>query len=581
MEIPEPKFKPGVNVVNGFNFAPQFEEKNILSALSYKVRDDDIFIATYPKCGTTWTQQILVLIFDDGEPLVNQHLYSRIPFIEAMGAQTAETIQRPGGALKTHLPFEMVPYNPKAKYLFILRNPKDACVSFYYHTKLFKEYKFDGDFHDYLLCWLRGEVECGKYDKHTLSWWQHRNDDNVLVLLYEDMKSNIRDSILKIAKFIGEEYETKIRNNPEILEKIVKHSDINFMRETTNKVYEQRSRAHNSVAEDSDYKFIRKGIVGDWKRHFTPEDNILFERWFKEAFKGTEVEIVNGLNFPTPFQDENIISALNYEAKDDDLFIATFPKCGTTWTQQILVLIFDNGEPSVDVLLSTRSPFLEPMGAKAAESMQKPGAIKTHLPFNVVPYNKNAKYIYVMRNPKDACVSFYYHTLRVKAHEFEGDFHDYMLTWLRGEVEGGKYDKHVLDWWNHKNDDNVLILLYEDMKTNIRDAILKIAKFIGEEYESKLIETPEVIEKIVKYSDFNFMQETRNKQFEYKQGGDQQPEVKTKKVDFFRKGIVGDWKNHFTEEENILFENWFHECFKGTEIESLWDKYKIFEYRNK
>ncbi|RWS22084.1 Sulfotransferase 1C2A-like protein [Leptotrombidium deliense] len=290
MEISDPKFKLKLKVINGINFLPIFEDKNILSALSYKARDDDIFIATYPKCGTTWTQQILVLLFDDGEPLIDQHLYTRTPFLELMGAQAAEMIARPGGGLKTHLPFELIPYNPKAKYVCVLRNPKDACVSFYYHTKLFKQYKFEGDFHDYLLCWLRGEIEYGKYDEHVLSWWQHRNDDNVLMLLYEDMKSNIRDAILKIAKFIGYEYENKLRDNPEILEKIVKHSDISFMKQTTNKEYEKISRSDKAVSEDSDFEFIRKGIIGDWKNLFTDEENVLFEKWFQKSFEGTEIE---------------------------------------------------------------------------------------------------------------------------------------------------------------------------------------------------------------------------------------------------------------------------------------------------
>jgi aryl sulfotransferase len=35
----------------------------------YRPRPDDIIIATYPKCGTTWTQQIVsLLVFQTPEP---------------------------------------------------------------------------------------------------------------------------------------------------------------------------------------------------------------------------------------------------------------------------------------------------------------------------------------------------------------------------------------------------------------------------------------------------------------------------------------------------------------------------------
>ncbi|KAH8028650.1 hypothetical protein HPB51_017868 [Rhipicephalus microplus] len=57
----------------------------------------------------------------------------------------------------------------------------------------------------------------------------------------------------------------------------------------------------------------------------------------------------------------------------------------------------------------TRSPFMEMIGVGAVESMTRPGAIKTHLPFSKQPYSPQAKYVYVSRNPYDCCVSYFYH----------------------------------------------------------------------------------------------------------------------------------------------------------------------------
>merc|ERR1712002_933112 len=37
----------------------------------------------------------------------------------------------------------------------------------------------------------------------------------------------------------------------------------------------------------------------------------------------------------------------------------------------------------------------------------------------------------------------------------------------------------------------------------------------------------------------------------------------------FRKGIVGDWKNHFTDEDNIKWETWIKENIKGTGLEDV------------
>ena len=47
------------------------------------------------------------------------------PMIERMGAQFAGTVMRPR-ILKTHFAHTNVPWSPKGKYIFCVRNPKDC-----------------------------------------------------------------------------------------------------------------------------------------------------------------------------------------------------------------------------------------------------------------------------------------------------------------------------------------------------------------------------------------------------------------------------------------------------------------------
>ena len=42
---------------DGYLVAGGFPVEGFSSGLSYKAQDNDLFIVTYPKCGTTWTQQ--------------------------------------------------------------------------------------------------------------------------------------------------------------------------------------------------------------------------------------------------------------------------------------------------------------------------------------------------------------------------------------------------------------------------------------------------------------------------------------------------------------------------------------------
>ena len=67
--------------------------------------------------------------------------------------------------IKTHLPLEFLP--PKlldtCKVIFVGRNPKDACVSFYHHQAMKPEYHMKGNFSDFAGLYLKGAVEYGNY----------------------------------------------------------------------------------------------------------------------------------------------------------------------------------------------------------------------------------------------------------------------------------------------------------------------------------------------------------------------------------------------------------------------------------
>ncbi len=67
--------------------------------------------------------------------------------------------------IKSHLPLEMLP--PKlldtCKVIFVGRNPKDCCVSYFHHTNLIPSYNFKGDFDDFADLFLNDELEYGSY----------------------------------------------------------------------------------------------------------------------------------------------------------------------------------------------------------------------------------------------------------------------------------------------------------------------------------------------------------------------------------------------------------------------------------
>ncbi|GFT07943.1 sulfotransferase 1C2 [Nephila pilipes] len=122
-KVRKPKI-PFYQDVEGYRIPGLFSSETYMSALGYKPRPDDLFIVTYPKCGTTWVQNIVACIFRDGKSFQSAlEFLTETPFLEMTGAETVENTKRPC-AIKTHLPFHVAPWSPAAKYIFVARNPK-------------------------------------------------------------------------------------------------------------------------------------------------------------------------------------------------------------------------------------------------------------------------------------------------------------------------------------------------------------------------------------------------------------------------------------------------------------------------
>ncbi|KAM6178228.1 sulfotransferase 1C4-like [Rhynchocyon petersi] len=278
------------------------------------------------------------------------------------------------------------------------------------------------------------------------------------------------------------------------------------------------------------------------------------------------VDYVRGILLPTP-TCETWDQIRNFQAKPDDLLISTYPKAGTTWTQEIVDLIQNKGdiEKSKRAPTHIRIPFIEwtvpgmGSGLERAEAMPSPRTLKTHLPVDLLPpsfIEKNCKIIYVARNPKDNMVSYYHFHRMNKGLPNPGTWDEYFESFLTGKVCWGSWYDHVKGWWEAKERHQILYLFYEDMKKNPKQEIQKLAEFLG----SKLDD--ETLDKIAHHTSFDMMKQ--NPMANYSS-------VPTEFMDhsispFMRKGAVGDWKNHFTVAQNERFDEDYKKNMANTSL---------------
>ena len=258
---------PRYTVHDGFRMPMGFPVGGFDSGQRYRAAAGDIFVATYPKCGTTWTQYIVYLLLHAAEPLpADRKIEEVFPHLEEVGAEAINALTEPR-LIKTHLPLVRTPWNDAARYIYVARNPFDCAVSFYHHTRGFvKHYDFAaGTWDAFFECFLRGEVDFGDYFEHLASWSAKRMAPNLLWLTYEDMLADPASAVRSIGRFLGGAAGAAASDSA-TLDRVLAHSSFASM---------SRDQLRWASARPADMPgFVRKGVVGDWRNHFSRQQAV-------------------------------------------------------------------------------------------------------------------------------------------------------------------------------------------------------------------------------------------------------------------------------------------------------------------
>jgi hypothetical protein len=240
--------------------------------IDYVPREDDIFIVSYPRSGTTWMQMILYQLSTDGD-MNFSHISEVCPWFDRMllsnmmNGKDLEKLPSPR-IFKSHLPYKWIPRGP-CKYIYIARDGKDVAVSYYHFYQ--SHLNFSGNFSEFFdKYFMRGKVQYGSWFKHVAEWKKHAKDSNVLFIQYEDLVNDLKSTLEKIILFCG--FDVAEERMPEIMERC----SFAYM-----KKYENKFDHISAVIWEKGYKqnsFIRKGMSGTGKEYFSNEQKQFFNK---------------------------------------------------------------------------------------------------------------------------------------------------------------------------------------------------------------------------------------------------------------------------------------------------------------
>ncbi|MGW5868859.1 sulfotransferase domain-containing protein [Streptomyces sp. NPDC055239] len=199
----------------------------------FPLREGDIVVSSPAKSGTTWVQMICALLIFQ-TPELPKPLSTLSPWLDQlftpqdqMYAQLAEQEHR--RVLKTHVPLDGLPLDPRVSYLVVARHPLDRALSMYHQAANVRAewlHAFNSDqdsteysgpasltlppAREYLLNWCRaGESDAWEQDvaaaelHHPLDAWNRREEPNVRLLHYDDLCADLEGQMSALAEWLG------------------------------------------------------------------------------------------------------------------------------------------------------------------------------------------------------------------------------------------------------------------------------------------------------------------------------------------------------------------------------------------
>jgi hypothetical protein len=230
---------------------------------------NDVFIASYPRGGSTWTRFVLYELLS-GESSSFDNVNRGIPEI-GIHWQAKPLLPGQGRLIKTHEPYR----KEYRRAIYLVRDMRDVIFSQYSRERELG-ILYD-DFDGYLTKFLQGKISgFGAWQQHIQSWLEcplARSGD-LLVMRFEDLRRDMESAITRIIDFLG------VSARPEAVRAAIENNSLERMRQK-----EEKSVTLHHSKSGEEGRFVRKGAVGGWREKLSDEHLRLIDTYAGDAFR--------------------------------------------------------------------------------------------------------------------------------------------------------------------------------------------------------------------------------------------------------------------------------------------------------
>lgn len=149
--------------------------------------DSDLYVGTYSKSGTTWMQVLLYQLTTPGD-MGFDHFFDVSPWVwyAALRRVPPATVPAPR-ILKSHDPIEHFAPDVRGRFVCVLRDGKDVCVSWFHHRRSFKGYT--GTWDEHVEEFIHGEDY--SWFRHVRGWLDNPAGLPITYVHFEDLRRDL------------------------------------------------------------------------------------------------------------------------------------------------------------------------------------------------------------------------------------------------------------------------------------------------------------------------------------------------------------------------------------------------------